>query len=272
MVFKMLSIALYKKELKSNFMLFVIFSGLILLYGGIVATMFTPDPEAAGWLDAFSQMYPEMMEFIGFSVDNLTNYGSFIAGYLYGMLFIMFGLIFTILLTNRLVFRYLDKGSMAYLIATPNARSKILFTQIKVIGTYLFAMVSIMFLVLGIIGFINNPDYVDWFILLYMNFSFLMLLVAISGMTVFASALFDGKLAFGLNVFIPVLFFLLKMIGNLGVDYQWARYLTPFSLFNTDYIINLESISILYNVILLSIGGLLYALTIYLFKKRDLSI
>ena len=38
-------------------------------------------------------------------------------------------LVFSIMLANKLIMGYIDNGSMAYLIATPNTRFKIVFTQ-----------------------------------------------------------------------------------------------------------------------------------------------
>src|SRR5690606_26590735 len=123
------------------------------------------------------------------------------------MLFILFGIIFTILISNKLIFKYLDKGSYAYLLSTPNSRFKILFTQIKVLGSYLFLIVLIMYLVVAGMGSLRYPDYVDWGVLGYLNLSFLILLISISSITVFASSLFEGKVAFGINVGVPVALF-----------------------------------------------------------------
>ena len=39
---------------------------------------------------------------------------------LYGFLLVVFPMVFLILLANRLLTRYLDRGSIAFLLATPN--------------------------------------------------------------------------------------------------------------------------------------------------------
>ena len=38
-------------------------------------------------------------------------------------------MVFSIMLANKLIMGYIDNGSMAYLIATPNTRFKIVLTQ-----------------------------------------------------------------------------------------------------------------------------------------------
>ena len=263
---------LFKKELKSQAMLFGIFVGLILMYGFIVVTLFNPDPAEAGWLDFIIETYPEMMDLIGFNIADFTNYQLFISGYLYGMLFLLFGLIFAILLSNKLIFKYLDKGSFVYLHSTPHSRTQILFTQIKVLGTFQFLLALVMFLVVTLGGMIQYPDYVDPLKLLYLNFSYLLLMFALGSFNVFASSIFEGKLSFGLSVGVPVFFFFLQMIGNLGGDYEVFKYFTPFSLFNTDYIITYNPLSFIYNGVLIVMTILLTFLTFHLFNKRDLSI
>ena len=49
-----------------------------------------------------------------------TTLLEFITGYLYGMLFVIFPAVFIIILSNRLVAKYVDNGSMACLLASPH--------------------------------------------------------------------------------------------------------------------------------------------------------
>lgn len=268
----MINKTLYLKELKRNFILFVIFALLLLLYGGIVSSLFTPDPNAAGWMDEFMRQYPEMMELIGFNVGNYTDYQSFVSGYLYGMLLIVFGLIFTILLVNRLIFKYLDTGSFVYLLNSPNSRSKILLTQIITILSYLSLFVLTIYLILAIGGTINFSSYVDWLKLLYLNFSFLLLLVFIASLSVLAATLFEGGISFSLMVGLNTVFFIFKLISNLGNNYKFFKYLTPYSLFDIDKIINYDIISVVQNISLLAISLVLFIITFKFFKKKDLSL
>lgn len=268
----MINMPLFKKELKRNLMIFLIFLGLIMLYGIIVSALFDPNAENLGWIKMLQEAYPEMLDFIGFNIIHLSDYQYFISGYLYGMLFILFGLIYANILSNKLIFRYLDRGSIAYLLSTPNSRLKILTTQIKVFGTYLFLLVLSMFLITSISGEIFNPSYVDFGKMLYLNFSFLLLLNFISAIMVLCHSLFDGKLALGSSIGIPVVFFFLKLISNLGDKYKFVSYLTPISLFDPTASINYTGLSLVYNGILLVLTVVLYSISLYGFNKRDLSV
>lgn len=268
----MINMALYKKELRRNLMIFLIFLGLIMLYGIIVSALFDPNTENLGWMKMLQEAYPEMLDFIGFNVVHLTNYQYFISGYLYGMLFILFGLIYANILSNRLIFRYLDRGSIAYLLSTPNSRTKILTTQIKVFGTYLFLLALSMFLITSISGEIFNPSYIDFGKLFYLNFSFLLLLCFIGAIMVLCHSLFEGKLALGTSIGIPVIFFFLKLISNLGDKYKFVAYLTPFSFFDPVACINYDGLSFLYNGVLIVLTIMIFGIAIYGFNKRDLSV
>lgn len=272
MVITMINQKLYIKEMKRNITLFAIFGGLLLMYGTIVSSMFSPDPDAASWMDAFIDLYPEMMDFIGFNVDNLTNYQSFVGGYLYGMLLLLFGLIFIILLMNRLLFRYLDNGAFVYYVTTPNSRIKVLLSQLAVILTYVVIFVTTIVLILGISGAINFPAYVDWPQLLYLNFSYFMLLNLIVAVSFAVVTIFEGRLASGLLTGLNVVLFVLKLISNLGSEYEFIKYLTPYSLFDVDKVLAYDVIAIYHNVGLLLMSLLLYAVSIYVFKRKDLSL
>ena len=78
MVILMINKTLYFKELKRNFPLFIIFAFLLLLYGGIVSSLFKPNPDMTNWMELVTEQFPEMMEFIGFNVNNLNDYQSFV--------------------------------------------------------------------------------------------------------------------------------------------------------------------------------------------------
>ena len=71
-----------------------------------------------------------------------SSLGGFLINYLYGFLLLLLPLVFSILAANRLVARWVDTGSMAYLLASPNTRARVARTQALVLiagGTLLTA-------------------------------------------------------------------------------------------------------------------------------------
>lgn len=272
MVISMINLTLYKKEMKQNMLIFLIFVSLTILYGVIVSALFDPVAEGLGWMQIMQETYPEMLDFIGFNVAQFNDYQYFVSGYLYGMLFILFGLIYINILSNRLIYRYLDRGSIVLLLATPNSRTKIIITQIKVLGTNIFALTMSMFLITGGFGAIFNPAYVDFGKLFYLNISFCIMLTFICSVMVLCHCLFEGKLAQGLGIGLPIIFFFMRLVSNLGDNYEIASYFTPFSLFNPMLCINYDALSFVYNGILIALSIVLFGFTLFGFNKRDLSI
>ena len=265
----MINWTLFKKEMRSNLFLALIFAAIITVYGTMIVAMF--DPALSDVFRQFGESMPGIMNFMGFGIipDNMTN---FIYALLYGFLFIVFPMIFLILVTQRLVYRYIDRGSMAYLLATPNSRFKIIFTQFFVLFTYLFILVAYSFVLISSTAAILYPGTLDVLNFLYGNLSLLLMLMFIASMTFFSSAVVSGKYTTGITVGLPVLFFVFKLIGNLGDDYKVVRYLTPFSLFNVDLIAHYDVWSFIFNAILLGGASIIFGLAFYLFEKRDLSI
>jgi ABC-2 type transport system permease protein len=265
----MINWTLYKKELKSNLFLALIFGAIMTMYCTMIVAMF--DPELSDVFRQFSDSMPGVMNLMGFGVipDTMTN---FIYALLYGFIFIVFPMIFMILVTQRLIYRYIDRGSFVYLLATPNSRFKIIFTQFLVVFTYLLILVFYSFVVITVTAALLYPGTLDILNFLYGNVSLLLMLLFIEGITFFSSSVISGKYTMGITVGLPVLFFVFKLIANLGDAYQIVKYFTPFSLFNVDLISTYDGWSFLFNGILFIGSLLMFGLSFYSFRKRDLSI
>ena len=81
-----------------------------------------------------------------FAAFGMTNAGAtmldFVANYLYGFILIAIPMLCLVLIAVRLVARYVDRGSMAYLLATPNTRGTIVTTQLFFILLCTFFLVG----------------------------------------------------------------------------------------------------------------------------------
>lgn len=86
------------------------------------------DPKLGDSLRAMAESMPQLFSAFGMADVGTTLLESII-GYLYGILFTAFPGVFIILLSNRLIARYVDNGSMAYLLSVPHKRSKLAGTQ-----------------------------------------------------------------------------------------------------------------------------------------------
>jgi len=105
-----------------------------------------------------------------------------------------------------------------------------------------------------------------------MNIVLYFLHIALSGICFFASCISnDTKRSFTIGAGIPVAFFLIQMLANMGGKLENLKYFTLFTLFNTTDIIAGNSI-VSPVLILLAVAIVLYGLGIFIFSKRDLPI
>ena len=130
---------LYKREMKGSVKLLLIFGAVITLYVTIITTMY--EPEMMATLDSFYEVMPEMMAAVGMKAGATTLIG-FMISYLYGFILLVFPMVFCILRGNGLIGRYVDRGSMAALVAAPVRRSTIACTQMSVLVSGIVLLVG----------------------------------------------------------------------------------------------------------------------------------
>jgi ABC-2 type transport system permease protein len=179
-------------------------------------------------------------------------------------------MIYTIISANRSIASHVDKGSMAYLLSTPNGRGKIAGTQ----GLFLFLSTTLMISFLTLIGIaiceFMFPGELDIKGFLLLNCGALLLYFALTGISFFASCLFnDTKNSLALGAGLPVGFLLLQMISDTGEKFEFLSYLSLYTLFDPAKITSDENY--LFSFITLTVIGIvLYITGVVVFKKRDL--
>ena len=133
--------ALFAKELRANLFVSLIIAAVLAMYIGVIVSMY--DPELGESLDAMMQSMPEMFAAFGMSVQ-ATTLIDFMLNYLYGFLLTIFILVLILIVANKLMVRYLDRSAMAYLLATPNSRTRIALTMVGVMVTILVALMAVV--------------------------------------------------------------------------------------------------------------------------------
>ncbi len=79
----MISMALYKREMKGSIKLLIIFGAIITLYVSIIINMY--DPQMMKTLDSFVEAMPELMASVGMKAA-AANLLGFMVSYLYGFI------------------------------------------------------------------------------------------------------------------------------------------------------------------------------------------
>jgi ABC-2 type transport system permease protein len=260
---------LFKFSLKGNYQMWLIFFMIIMMYFTIIVGMFDPNQ-----MDAFDQLLAMMPEDVinamGFKLIEPTLVG-FIAGYFYDFIMIMFPMIFSSILSFRMISKYVDNGSMAYLLSSPIKRRQVAITQ----AVFLVSSLWLLIIATTIVGIIFTaslfPEQLDISKFLLLNLGYLLLFLAISGIGFFFSCLFsEARLAISFGAGIPVGFFVINMLANASSNLEFLKYFTLFGLISTENIILGSGVLIWQYLGMLIIGLAGYITGIIVFQKKDL--
>ncbi|MGH1143314.1 ABC transporter permease [Bacillus cereus] len=241
------------------------------LYLWILIWVFPSMSSAKGLNDLIKSM-PEALQKVTGLQSGVHKLNDFLAGEYYGLIFVLLLMVYSIIASTQLVARLVDKGAMAYLVATPVSRAKIILTQASVLILGLLTIVIFTY-VGGLIGaewFIEKSD-LDKELFLKMNLVGGLLFLVVCAYSFFFSCLFnDEKKAMSISAGVTVLFYGLDMLGKLSDKFEWMRNISLFNLFQPQEIISGD-----YDVVPTSIGLLVSAIVIFglstlVFKKRDL--
>lgn len=265
----MLSLPLLKRTIRVNRKLWLFFLTLLVL--NIVFVLGIYDLKMGNRMSALGKVLPEtLMTILGIGVasDTLT---SFLASSLFGFSFLVIPIFYEIIIANRLIAKQVETKNMTYLLASPNSRKCIAFTQayfmILSLCTF-FLFTTISGILLSWILF-REKLVVSQFILL--NIGAFCLHICLGGISFLASCICDDtRTSLMIGAGLPMLFFLIKLITSIGGELELLKYITVFTLFNPDAIMEGRSLSCIGLVVLAIVGMLFYQGGIKLFEKRDL--
>jgi ABC-2 type transport system permease protein len=183
-----------------------------------------------------------------------------------------FPTIFTAIVGHRLIGKMVDNGSMAYLLATPNSRMKVVLTQ-AIVFVLMLALLVLGIVVAGMIfSELRFPGELETGKFLLVNLTLFFYLFAISAITFMASCLFnDGKNSVLLGTSLPVGFLIFQMLRAQGDTLDFFKYFTLLTLYQPNEII-VAGYQPWPMVVLGLIGLGLYGLAFLIFKNRNLPI
>ena len=261
---------LFKKEWKYNYKIFLIFISVITLYGSIIVAMF--DPTLGESLQMMAESMPQLFSAFGMS-DSGSNMIEFVNNYLYGFILIVVPFIYIVIMCQRLIGRYEDKGSMAYLLATPHTRTKVILTQLFVLLSGILLLVLYAFCLILLCNGMMFDESIPIKEFIVLNIGLLGMQSFFGAMCYLSMCAFhENKYALGIGTGAGIFFILVQMLSQVSDKMEWLNYLTPLTLFNRDGLIELESQAIFQMGILFVLAIILMVLGTYLFKQKDLSI
>lgn len=266
----MISVSLLKRNMFSCIKPFLIIYAVLCMYTIVIIYMY--EPKMADMLNQYQEMMPGIMSAVGMTgvASSLLEWMQI---YLYGFLMLLFPLIFIIILVQKLLMGYIDNGSMANLLATPNSRGKLIRTQALSVILWMGILMTAVTAV-GIVGsqmMFPNELNVKRYIML--NGSTLLMQLLICGIVFLAACVCsEAKNYYALGAGLPILFFLMQMISNMGEKLENLKYLTVYTLLPASKIVEGESGVWCQNVIMFVLAVVLFSGGIWWFCRRDLSV
>lgn len=261
---------LFKKGLAGLWKFLVVFMAILTLYITMIVAMY--DPEMSKMLEEFSKAMPQLMSAVGMSGDSSTLLG-FMNTYLYGFILLVFPMVFSMLCSYQLMAKYLERGSMASLLAAPVSRSTVVLTQMGV----LFVMLVVL------LGYATGLEVASaaWFfpgelelgLLLRMNLGLFCLQLFIGALCFLCCCLFrEPRHGMVASVALPAVSFVLNMLSNVGEETEKVGYASFFTLYDAGGLLAGEG-SAWAGCALLGVGALVFfALGTALFCRKDLSL
>lgn len=266
----MINKTLYMREMKVSLKLLLVLAAVLTLYVLIIISMY--EPEMMAMLDGFAEMMPGIMAAVGMKAGAADLLG-FMVSYLYGFILLIFPMIFCIVRGNGLIARYVDRGSMVYLAASPVKRSVIATTQAAVMLTGIVILVCYVTVLEILSANYNFPKELEIDKLLILNTGLAALQFAIGGICFLTSCIFsDIKYSLGFGAGIPLLMYVLQMLANAGEKAEIAKYFSIFTLFDPEGIAAGESAAMAGVAVLFILAGALFAAAIIVFTGKDLHI
>lgn len=266
----MINRALFLREMKVSIKFLLIFGAILTLYVSCIIGLY--DPVTMEMLDGFTEVMPEIMAAVGMT-PGAANLLGFMISYLYGFILLIFPMVFCILRGNGLVSRYMDRGSMVYLVAAPVKRRTIAFTQMLVLLGGISLLVVYVTVLEIVIAQALFPGELVLSEVVTLNGGLLCLHFLIGGICFAASCIFsEVKYSALFGAGIPTLMYVFQMIANVGDGADAIKYLSVFTLFDPNGLVAFES-SALLKILCLLIGALvLYAIGAAAFCRKDLHI
>ena len=265
-----MNMALLKMTLKKNWVLIAIFYGILTMYLSVMISMF--DPEEVNKLLEMVEMFPEnLMKAMGFT-SIATTLTAYLASWLYGMLMLGLPMVYCIILGNRLVAKMVDNNSIAYLLSTPNSRSRIIITR----GVYAILSLILLFAAVTATGVLLSeaiyPGLLDIAAFIKLNIITAMVNMVVMMISFFFSCLFnEAKYSSLLGAGVPIIFLLMNMLSGVSDKIEYLKRFTIYGLFDPVGVINGETVwqaQLIYAAII----AVLFSSAVLIFNKKRLPI
>ncbi len=206
-----------------------------------------------------------------------SGIGDFTTTIFYGLLSVIVPIIYVVVVSNNLVARQVDDGSMAYVLSSPIKRRDVMITQILYLTLTIFVTFLLTMLTHIVVKASVGADSVTYIQIVYLNMGSMLATMSVAGLCFMFSAIFNrSKYSIGCGGMMSVFFILMSMMAMFGgmsssMDaLSNFKYVTLLSLCDNASILSGNNIWIVKAVVLLIITILSYVIGSVWFSKKNL--
>lgn len=265
-----MSLTLFKATFKKNWVLGLIFTLVLMMYSGVMISMFDPN-SIESLMKMFELFPPEIMSMLGFA-EAFTDMTGYLASWLYGLLMIGFPMVYSIMLGNKLVAKTVDNGSIACLLSTPDSRLKIAVTKAVYAVLSLVVILGIVFLFNIVLSNAMFPGNLNMEAFINLNITVVLVNLVVMSITFFFSCVFsDAKFSIGFGTGVPLAFLLIKMLSGASDKLDILAKLSIFGWYDPMKIASGE-VALTTNLVYVVIIVILFTAAILIFKRKRLAV
>ncbi len=263
-----MSMPLLKTEMKANVKMLILFMGIITLYAGVITAMY--DPKLGEGMNAMAKSMPEL--FAAFGMENPgATLMDFIINYLYGFILNIIPYVFIIVMCYKLLAKYIDNGSLAYLLNSYYSRKRIVVTQgiVLLSGVMLLVVYASLLIIISSSFMYEEKLDVSKFLVLNLGLLCLEFFLAALGF-LFACMFNELKYSIGAGAGLGLIFVLIQMLSQVNDKADFLKYFTPLSLFMPEKIVQYDTEALAGGGILFILAVCFLGISVIGFDKRDL--
>ncbi len=251
------------QTVKSNIKFLAVFTLVLCAFLFVMINVFTPETVTELQFAAEGTVASNIL------TGNGTLIG-FMANSFYALMAILFPMVYSILVGNRMVAEKVDKGNMAGFLSTPVARWQLTVSD----AVYFVLSLVVMWGISSLAGILAaeafQPGALDRGVFLMLNLGVFLYHLVISSICFCSSCIFNSSrnsLIFGAGI--PLYFFVVSLFIKMSDSLDFLKYVTLNTLFDTHKIIDGSGYGGQFAAMAV-ISVCLYSLGIIWFQRKDL--
>src|SRR5690625_917536 len=269
----MLSTKIVRSSLKTNSILISIIIVTVIASIVSLVALYPSISSDDSYADLLEVMPKEMLDAIGMT-GNIANFNDYLNMNFYNSIYLYVLMAFTIVFIAKLVAKPMGDTSLVYYLNSSVSRTQFLGSQIItfIIGLIFMVVFSVLSVILSKWIFVQDLSF-EYTNFLKMNVTIIMIFFLLGSICFLINTLVNNNSeAVAYSALLIGLQYILDIFNNISGELGTLKYLTVFSIYNTDKIYNDYTYFVLSSLIMLIAGVIFYITSFIQFKRRDLNL